>query len=214
MASLSTLASAFEAPGFTPEEWREISRRANEFERREAARRRRGRVERSGIPHRYLGATLEGCPPEVRRWCSDPSGPLMLRGEVGLGKTWTACAALIELAAEHTVLFRTLRQMADDVRTAEYRENPLYRCQHVGVLCIDDLGKDEMTRARLSLLFEVVKARDEGGRPTIYTTNYPWPALLRRLMVGDDASLVKTIASRLQGCVFVDFAGADRRRHE
>ena len=38
--------------------------------------------------------------------------------------------------------------------------------------------------------------------------------MVRRLMVGEDISLVKTITSRLQRCLVVDFKGTDRRlRH-
>lgn len=211
MNSLCTLTSAFEVPKRSPQEWMEINRAAAAFERREAEHRRRGRVERSGIPARYRRASLDGCPPEVAAWCAEPSRPLMLRGEVGLGKTWTACAALIALASERSVAFATLRQVADEVRSAEWGENALARYRHAGALCIDDLGKDQMTESRLSLLFEIVKARDESGKPTIYTTNYPWEAMVRRLMVGDDLSLVKTITSRLQRCLVVDFGGTDRR---
>ena len=214
MGSLCTLTSAFEVPKRSADEWARINREVAAFERREADRRRRERVERSGIPARYRRAVLDGCPPEVAAWCAKPARPLMLRGEVGLGKTWAACAALIALASERSVVFATLRQVADEARAAEWGENALARYRNAGALCIDDLGKDRMTESRRSLLFEIVKARDESGKPTIYTTNYPWEDMVRRLMVGEDISLVKTITSRLQRCLVVDFKGTDRRlRH-
>lgn len=211
MERLATPISAFEPPRLTAEQWAERNRLAAEHERREAEAARRSRVERSGIPAAYRAATLDGCPARVAAWCSDPARPLMLRGDVGLGKTWAACAALAELAATRTVLFGTLRCIADEVRVSGYGEDVLGRYARVGALCIDDLGKDRMTEARLSLLFEVVKARDEAGLPTIYTTNYGWADLLVRLSAGDDQSLVDTIASRLTRCVIVDFEGGDRR---
>lgn len=211
MESLATLASGFEVPRLSAEQWAEANRRAAELDAREAERRRSARVGRSGIPALYRAASLSGCPPAVAEWCARPARPLMLRGDVGAGKTWAACAALVALASERTVVFGTLRQIADEARTAEYRQNPLRRYQRAGALCIDDLGKDEMTRSRLSLLFEVVKARDEAGLPTIYTTNYGWSDLLGRLSAGDDQTLVDTIASRLTRCLIVDFEGRDRR---
>lgn len=211
MRSLGTLASRFEPPRLSADEWAERNRIAAEHERREAEAVRRSRVERSGIPRLYRAATLEGCPQEVSSWCANPSRPMMLRGDVGLGKTWAACAALSELASSIPVVFGTLRRIADEVRTSEYGDDCLGRYLRAGALCIDDLGKDRMTESRLSLLFEIVKARDESGRPTIYTTNYAWAELLDRISAGGDQSLVDTIASRLTKCLIVDFSGSDRR---
>lgn len=208
---LGTQISAFDPPSLTAEQWAERNRLAAEHERGEAEAVRRSRIERSGIPAMYRAATLDGCPSRIAEWCAEPSRPLMLRGDVGLGKTWAACAALAALAATRTVLFGTLRRIADDVRVSGYGDDALGRYARAGALCIDDLGKDRMTESRLSLLFEVVKARDEAGLPTIYTTNYGWADLLARLSAGGDQSLVDTIASRLTRCLFVDFEGRDRR---
>ena len=211
MKPLSTLASGFEVPKLSPEEWAELNRRSAEHDRKQAEMRRQSRVERSEIPLGYRRAGLEGVPAELAAWAASPSGSVMLRGKVGRGKTWAACAALIAAASERTVRFATLRRIADAVRNADWGDDALGRYQRAGVLCIDDLGKDAMTEARLSLLFEVVKYRDESARPTIYTTNYEWAELPGRLAVGGDCSLVNTIMSRLAKCRMIGFDGPDRR---
>ena len=59
MGSLCTLTSAFEVPKRSADEWARINREVAAFERREADRRRRERVERSGIPARYRRAVLD-----------------------------------------------------------------------------------------------------------------------------------------------------------
>lgn len=217
MSSRSTQTSrptdrAFEIPSLTPDQWAEIKARAEEMNRAAVESRVRSRLDASGVPSLYRSASIDGCPDAVARWAAEPRGFLVLVGKVGRGKTWMACAVLRELARSRSVRFATLRTIADEVRNTPFGVDALSPYRRCGCLCVDDLGKEQATHARLSLLFEVVKHRDENGLPTVLTTNYEWPELLARLSVEGDPTLTDTIASRLQRGTFVRVDGGDRRR--
>ena len=111
----------------------------------------------------------------VMRWADDPStvrGPLM-SGKPGTGKTTTfwALARKLEQAGHSpkclssVELGRILSTAAKDVREVSW----LYNSR---VLMVDDLGKEKLTPAVASLLWEVLDRRYGLGHPLVVTTQF------------------------------------------
>ncbi|MGO5316760.1 ATP-binding protein [Paraeggerthella sp. LCP19S3_G8] len=213
MMSLASTLGRFEAPRNTPEQeaaaaaWKEGQRRLKVEER----------LARSGVPSRYRSASLDGCDRRIADWSASPSDVLLLRGDVGRGKTHAACAVLIANAAERTVLFATSLDLLRDFRSvfdgAAREADVMGRYRNVGLLAVDDLGKERPTDWALSKLFDVLDARIRQGKPTIVTTQYRSAELAARMASDGNAETAKAIVSRLgdRRNAVVAFDGPDRR---
>lgn len=203
----------FEPPKNTPEQeaaaaaWKEQQLRLKVDER----------LARSGVPSRYRSASLDGCDRRIADWAASPSGVLLLRGDVGRGKTHAACAVLIASASERTVLFATSLDLLRDFRSvfdgAAREADVMGRYRNVGLLAVDDLGKERPTDWALSKLFDVLDARIRTGKPTIVTTQYNSIDLTSRMASDGNVETAKAIVSRLgdRSNTVVVFEGKDRR---
>ena len=147
---------------------------------------------RSQIPARYHGATLEGFEElsdslvavkyEVLKYrqnfqVGDPG--LLLAGAPGTGKTHLMCALLAYLTLERGIhsrfvdfgYFTTLIKRGYDRGMSENEIiDPLVK---VPVLCIDELGKGRASEWEISVLDALVNRRYNAGVTTLFTTNYP-----------------------------------------
>ena len=178
----------------------------------------RGRIEASGIPADYRGASITR--PEVRQWvdsvnAGNPS-QLVLRGTNGTGKTTEACAALLELAEVMTVRFAMLDAVKRAVDGSWINRNAspdevLAGFMRCGCLLIDDLGQSPMDEKATAMLLQIMSERIGNGLPTIYTTNYEGTALYSRLAQGG-MSQANAIMDRIKMCVSVVMDGKSLRR--
>ncbi|MFB4300633.1 ATP-binding protein [Actinomadura sp. NTSP31] len=179
--------------------------REHERDQREArvAVVRRARPERLRTP----GVLRPDIAAWVDRLAQGSAENLLLRGEVGTGKTWSAWEALERAAAiwrgkwafvgpadwQDTITPPTDQADRDKLRL--WREVPL--------LILDDLGAGQVNEWERKCLHNVVDERWAHARPTVVTYN------LQSL----EAAFGERIGSRLTGgATRIDFDGPDRRR--
>ncbi|MDL4815485.1 ATP-binding protein [Actinomadura opuntiae] len=179
--------------------------REHERDQREArvAAVRRARPERlrtPGVLHPKVAAWVD-------RLAQGSAENLLLRGEVGTGKTWSAWEAL-----ERAAVFWRKRwefvspadwQEVIDPPTVQADRDALRRWRDVPLLILDDLGAAQVNEWERKCLHKVVDERWAHARPTVVTYN------LQSL----ETAYGERIGSRLTGgATRVDFAGPDRRR--
>ncbi|MCI8469329.1 MAG: ATP-binding protein [Eggerthellaceae bacterium] len=167
---------------------------AAEIERREAESDLRTRIARTGIPHRYRMATLATCRPEAveyaRAVVEGEGVNLILTGQAGSGKTYTACAVARGILGRRrmSARFATMTDILSDVKraygSAEREDQVIDHYANAGLLVIDDLGKERASQWSLPLIWQIVNRRYNAVRPTIYTTQYGDQALAARFAEG------------------------------
>ena len=207
--------SIIRKPNLTPEEWAENDRRVNQMRAEQAERETQDRIERAGIPKGYRG--LEFTDERVREWADSPSKGLLLQGGVGRGKTHNACAALEHLARKGTTArFATfddlLRECRATYQNRDTEDAVIARHANVGVLCIDDMGKERVTEWSLPIIFAIINKRSMNAKPTIVTTQYTGQQLVQRMTVGDDSETARAVISRFMEYDKATIEGKDWRR--
>ncbi len=190
--------------------------RAEESRQRWAERIRRN-LEQSGIPLKFQAAQMDASiPAALHAWltalkANTTTGPAVLVGSVGTGKTFAACAALIEAirAARHGG-FVTASQFGRTIRdqwTAKQQteQSIIERFALVPVLVLDDVGAQRAIDT--DLLQELIAERYAAGLmpATIVTTNYAAANL--------SSVLGERAADRLrEGAVVIPVTGQSRRK--
>ena len=216
MQSLPNLLADFKPPQHTPEEWAAINARVANWEAAQLEAKKARRIEASGIPRCFLNADISKCCDAVRAWAESPGEKgLLIQGGVGRGKTYSACAILIELAGTRTIRFTSMGDFLLSIKstfsTRETEQSVIERFTNVGVLVLDDLGQERLTSWSLPILFALIDARHRGSRPTILTSQFSGQALLDRFIVGDNVETAKALASRIGQYQRVVLEGRDLR---
>jgi DNA replication protein DnaC len=135
----------------------------------------------------------------ARAYADDPQGWLVLSGPVGCGKTHLAAAvANVCLDRDHLVIFSTVPELLDHLRTAfaPSNEMPYHelfdRIREAYLLVLDDLGVEYSTPWATDKLFQLINYRYEYRMPTIVTTNSDLKSLDIRIQSRlSDISLVR-----------------------
>jgi DNA replication protein DnaC len=192
------------------------------------------KVRAAGIEERYFDATLSGWSPSepdqqrVRQGLVDwvamigqPGCPSrVLQGAKGVGKTHLACGILLDrLRAGKDGMFTLAKAYTGLIRES-YRKDShepesaiLARYSGVGLLVIDDAGRQFDTEAEKLYLFDLINERYNKGKPTLFTTNmavtHPDPAVTPEFQ----AYVGEAIMDRLRqgGGKFVQMNWASRR---
>ena len=153
-----------------------------------------------------------------------------LYGEQGRGKTERACGILrkylndgIEEVA-HNRFFQTrtakfvsvpdwLMQMKKTYDTRGSSEADIMDIYAgVGLLCLDDLGKGQMTPWAIERIYTLINKRYSTERPIVVTSQYDGQALVQRLSERGDGETAMAIWSRLsEMCKVGRVTGRDRR---
>lgn len=170
-------------------------------------------LERSGIPPRFRRV-----PPNSEYISQLVQGKgLYIWGDVGVGKTHTACAILRAWvdtggACKFTSALGLLDEIRDTFDSQKREADIMERYGKTRLLVIDDLGKECPTEWALSKLFGLINTRYEGMRPTIITTQYQPPELVKHLARGGNQETAKAIVSRLlHRAEVIHGVGEDRR---
>jgi DNA replication protein DnaC len=175
----------------------ETRRKADE--RRELIEYRRRAVMNAGIADRYLiwdkhkasdigsGALL--------RWIAERKDrSLWIAGTNGIGKTHAVSYAAYRMIVQHSttvIVIRSSEFLLSVVQSRQGETADIERGKRmvkdalaVGVLVIDDLGKEKLSESKAEILWELIDQRERDGKRIWITTNISGGKLLARL--GDD----------------------------
>lgn len=146
---------------------------------------------------------------------------LLLHGEVGGGKTfWSACIAnaIIEGEARKgngnsrrgPVLMTTVQALRDEAQKdyGAKKARVLDNIREIGLLILDDFGFEKKTSAADELLFDIINARYDSGRPLIVTTNLT----LAELSNAQDVKARRIYDRVIEMCQPIHVSGEGRRQ--
>lgn len=146
----------------------------------------------AGIPPVYRGALLSDWDdsksnPEtkliVQHYLANPIHSLFLSGQVGVGKTWAACAIANELLRNgNAVRFQPVSELLLELRDSFSQEGVsekaiLHPFSEIAFLVLDELGDLAATRDRTASAFSasrilaLLDSRWRKGKATILTSN-------------------------------------------
>jgi DNA replication protein DnaC len=200
------------------EERRRLDEEERETKRRECYD---AAVRSAGIPSRFRAYDEFG-----------RGNGVYLFGEQGRGKTERACGALrgyissgiVEVApkvfwASKTARFVSvpewlmgMRKTYDVRGTSE--QDVLNAYATVGMLCLDDLGKGQMTEWAIERIYLLLDLRYRESRPTVITSQYDGKRLVEVLGSHGDRETAKAIWSRIEGmCKIGEIRGRDWRKN-
>lgn len=156
---------------------------------------------------RFNGFTQPEAQVLAEQWAAGELSGLCLTGDVGVGKSWLAAAAVWSMLQRRRVEWVDVAQLISALR-ASFSDQQRAAASRVvtgnGPAVFDDLDKVNPTDYCREVLFAALNARIAAGAPLLVTTNLPIVAL------GD--MLGKPILSRLDGyCQVVEMVGPDRR---
>lgn len=207
-------------PEHTPEEWEQINTEVIEWEEKQKAELMIQRMKRAGIPSEFMHARLSRIPDQdeaVLDWGRDPTLGLVLYGKPGRGKSYDAVSLLNYFLRHRSVMFSTASDLVRDIKATfnnwESEANVVARYTNIGVLCLDDLGKEKLTDWSFPILFQILDKRKSGGKPTIITTNLDKIGLLKYINSVDVPEFSDALSSRFSLYTFYEVKGEDRRRN-
>ena len=214
LASMLT-SSTFRKPDLTPEQWAENDAMVERMEAEERAREALRRLQSADIPRGYMDARITD--ERVAEWASSPTKGLFLNGGVGRGKTHNACAVLVDavgkgMSAKFVTFDDVLRECRASFQNLDTERAIIGRYANVGMLCIDDMGKERVTEWSLPIVFAVINKRSMNDKPTIVTTQYTGRQLVERMTVNGDSETARAIVSRFFEYTRITLEGKDWRR--
>lgn len=145
------------------------------------------------IPGQFYGATLHNFDTHqrnslkealqtakffIKKYQQGQSKGLLFMGGVGVGKTRLVCSMVREFIFNHNIpcLFREFQDLLREIKSG-YDEGKsetglLEEINNTEVLVIDELGKGKKSDWEIAKLDDIISARYNMGKATIFTTNY------------------------------------------
>lgn len=155
----------------------------------------------------FEGTTQKGAVKLAERWARGKVRGLYLQGNVGVGKTGLAAAALSAMTWRRRVQWVDTAALVSSLRASfsdDGREKAMRVITGSGAAVFDDLDRVTPSDYVREILFTAINTRIAAGSPLLVTTNLPLDQLEER--VGTP------IVSRLDGyCDVVEMVGPDRR---
>lgn len=187
-------------------------RREAERKRTEASEKHRENLLASGLPAALHNIEFDGFPQReaveaARAWSTGRLAGLCFTGDVGVGKTWLAAAAMWPMLYRRLVRWVDTAQLVASLRASfddSHRAEALRVVTGSGPAVFDDLDKVHATDFAREALYAAINARVAAGSPLLVTTNEP--------ISGLGEILGKPVMSRLAGyCEVIEMVGPDRR---
>ena len=185
-----------------------------------ARRAREIMIANSGIPSAFVSADITLCDPRIRSYVeaaqNGSNAGLVIRGVAGSGKTYAACAILMQLVAKKSIRYVTLPGFVRAVNSTYSKKGVTAQdvfAEYAGAayLLLDDIGKEVPRETNLTSLWELIDQRYANGKPTIYTSQYSGRELYKRLSINGDDKTAQAIISRMAQNMVVVFENKDRR---
>jgi DNA replication protein DnaC len=162
------------------------------------------------IPPKFMAADRALVSGALRRWTPTDGTGLFLRGGVGSGKTYTACAILKDEAMRTRKLgmFANVTKLLDAIRDSySAGPDPLPTLADTTLLVLDDVGVERVSEWAQERFYLLVNERYNAMRSTIYTSNIGLEDVAR--LYGE------RVASRIaETCIIVKLDAPDRRTHQ
>lgn len=159
------------------------------------------RALRAGVPKRFLEYAIDFTKIEDLR----NGGGVYIFGKYGSHKTTTGCSMLRGWLKDNSfgvAKFVRATTLIDDFNDTYSSRDTMAQVMSqyasVGLLLIDDLGKEVVTARAVSRLWELIDRRYSELRPTIITSQFPPNELTQRLNDGGGAESALAIIRRLQ----------------
>ena len=150
---------------------------------------------------------LSQCKVYVEKF-NNKSPNILLLGNKGQGKTFTACAVLNELIKKGYDCMIIQLNTYFDMKKRSFNgetEDPTDRLCEVDCLVLDEVGSYALSEADFKYLFDVINARYEDEKPTILISNVLNPKGFIKL-------LRPAVADRiLEKCMVIKFKGSSLR---
>ncbi len=172
-----------------------------------------------GVPRHFAHASFETCDSatdrdakaRIKAWARNPKGMLLIRGEVGRGKTFLATAAF-RLIMRRPVEGRWVStvDMLSKVRAGwegkrnGWHEGDIRAIQATPVLLLDDIGSEFLGDRGRAIVAQIIAARYNEDLSTILTTNMN----VRQLAATID---YRTASRAIESVPSVVVGGGDRR---
>lgn len=189
----------------------------DEIKRQQAAEMRNvvaKRLKLSGIEDEFHGANLDRCEKSIQDFATQfyagSNRSLIIQGDTGNGKTYSACA--IAIKAMETIPARFID--AASLGSAAMDDNYASILKGTSLLILDDLGNEHRSEWSNAFLFSLLKRRMANNRPTIITTQYTDQELAGQLSQSADLAYrrTKALLSRFsQNAIKVRLQGQDWR---
>ena len=171
------------------------------------------RAQWAGVPRKFLKADVASMNVGFKHaWQLDKrSASLVLRGDVGTGKTYLACALLRQrLERGQAGRFVAVADLMDELKArfgdgaAEQSEAYFDRLAGEPFLVLDDVGAEQETPWTRERVASLIDRRYRAEAPTILTTNLTHRELAERYG--------KRLADRLNEWVWAELTGPSLRR--
>lgn len=148
---------------------------------------------------------------------------LYLFGNVGVGKTYTACSIAVRYNELHAVPFCSsspavfissmalLMGLQATYSTNVTEEQAFSVYATCKLLVIDDIGKEPPTEWAISRLYRLVDQRYENELVTVYTSQYPRDLLASKMSIHGEEIAAAIVSRICETCEAVELKGRDRR---
>lgn len=198
----------FELRKMTPEEMAAHDAEIERRERQQAAQKKIGRYQKSGVPERYLNEGLDTyqITNEMQTTAAKAATnflhavkcgefkSLVMLGNAGTGKTHLACAIIREAGGK----YRTAPEIVEEMRRAksftatETEAEIIDYYGRVKLLVIDEIGRGISATDEKYMIYQIVNARYNTRKPTVLISNLGKSDFLQYIGVASADRLVES----------------------